>query len=119
MQPVHCIAVVESDELVRQLIARWLGDEGHTVVLVGAAPTKTAPDTDLMIMSVSSRRNAAARIRSIQQANETPLLVISAAFGRHQDRAELARQLGVRGVLAKPFTREELLVAIQEALGRD
>ena len=42
------IAIVESDELIRQLIARWLGDAGHQVVNSGA-------DVDLVIADVSGR----------------------------------------------------------------
>jgi CheY-like chemotaxis protein len=44
--------------------------------------------------------------------------VLSGRFRRGLARsAEAARRLGVEMVLPKPFTREELLSAVDEALG--
>lgn len=103
------IAIVESDELIRQLIVRWLGDAGHHVV-------DKAVDAGLVIADVSGRRHAAARIRAIKTACAGRILVISASFQRDQGQPGLARQLGVHAVLPKPFTREELHAAIAQAM---
>jgi DNA-binding response OmpR family regulator len=47
------------------------------------------------------------------------VLLISARFRRTQDpSASLASQLGVSAVLAKPFTRDELLSAVDAALAQ-
>lgn len=113
------VAIVESDELIRQLIARWLGDAGHVVVGMDVASANADPGVDLVIANVSSRRHAAARIRSLKAACASRILVISASFRRDPGQSDLARQLGIHAVLPKPFTREALHEAIAQAMRED
>jgi CheY-like chemotaxis protein len=68
--------------------------------------------------NVSNPRGAQALIRSLQAAHAAPILVLSARFLRGLGAStEAARRLGVRKVLPKPFTRKELLSAVEEAIG--
>lgn len=109
------VAIVESDELVRQLIVRWLGDAGHQVVERSVSPG----EADLVIVDVSGRRHATARIRAIQAACASRILVVSASFRRDPGQPDLARQLSVHAVLPKPFTGEALHAAIAQAMRED
>ena len=111
------IVIVETDDLIRGLLERWLGEVGYTVV----AATLDAPALErpprLVIVNVSKPRYPGAMIRSLEAAYAAPILVISGRFRRGLGRsADAARQLGVRRVLPKPFTRAELLAAVRESI---
>jgi CheY-like chemotaxis protein len=58
-------------------------------------------------------------VRAVQQAYlGTPVIAISARFRPGLDRSSwAARALSVRQLIAKPFTREDLLEAVREAIG--
>jgi len=111
------IAIVETDDLIRELLERWLGEAGYTVVAaVAGVPVKERP-VRLVIVNISSPRGVDGLIQSLQASYMAPILVISARFRRGlEGSADVARQLGVRKVLPKPFTRAELLVAVHESI---
>ncbi len=121
MSPNGYILIVETDDLIRGLLERWLGEAGYVVV---ASSSVTAARDDarekaprLVIANISRPRGAEALIRSLQATYPAPILVISARFRRGLEvSASAARQLGVRKVLPKPFTRRELLTAVRESL---
>ena len=111
------ILVVETDDLIRALLERWLKDAGYTVVLRSSGATASDEPPCLVIANVSSPRAGGALIRSLQATCPAPILAVSARLRRGLGAsAEAARQLGVRKVLPKPFTREELLAAVRESL---
>jgi DNA-binding response OmpR family regulator len=105
------IAIHEEDDLIRELLERWLGEAGYAVCRSGdEAPL-------LVIADVPSPGGAQARIEALQAVYAAPVLVLSARFRRGLGSSdEAARRLGVKKVLPKPFTREELLSVVQEAL---
>ncbi|MET1084328.1 MAG: response regulator [Burkholderiales bacterium] len=112
------ILVVESDDLIRQLLERWLGEAGYAVVAAASCPAALERVPCLVIANVSSPRNAAELIRSLQVRHAAPILVVSARFRRGLGSSvEVAQRLGVGKVLPKPFTREELLAAVGESIG--
>jgi DNA-binding response OmpR family regulator len=114
------VVVVETDDLIRGLLERWLGELGYSVVEAGEEAAKAAKAVRpvLVIANVSNPRGAQALIRSLQAAHAAPILVLSARFLRGLGAStEAARRLGVRKVLPKPFTRKELLSAVEEAIG--
>ncbi len=113
------IALVESDDLIRTLVEQWLAEAGHEVRRVTLDDLKRGNGIDLIIANVPRPRSASPLIRSLQAVHTAPLLLISATFLRRQgDSPELARQLGVSAVLAKPFTRGELMSAVARAMAR-
>jgi len=66
---------------------------------------------------IPSPRAAPSRIEALQALYAAPILVLSGRFRRGlAGSAEAARRLGVRKVLPKPFTRKELLSAVDEML---
>jgi CheY-like chemotaxis protein len=111
------ILVIETDDLIRELLERWLVEAGHTVVACAASDPAPEGAVRLVIADVESPRRADARIASLQAAYQAPMLVLSARFRRGLGTcAAAARQLGVQGVLPKPFTRADLLAAVSETI---
>lgn len=116
------ILIVETDDLIRQLVERWLSEAGYmvqtgtlkagNVIDVGADLTPA-----LIIVNVPNPRGAETLVRALERAHGAPVLVVSARFRRGLGGSvEAARRLGVRKVLPKPFTREELLAAVEESI---
>lgn len=115
MQREGYILVVETGDLIRGLLERWLGEAGHTVVTRAAGDPAPEGRLRLVIADVASPRRGGARIASLRAASRAAMLVLSARFRRGLGAAA-ARQLGVQRVLPKPFTRAELLPAVRETI---
>jgi DNA-binding response OmpR family regulator len=116
------ILVVEPDDLILGLLQRWLGEAGYSVVvefsegLPQGAGARFEPD--LVIIDVPMPRSAESLVKSVQETYAGPILLLSARLRRDTgSSSDVARQLGVRKVLPKPFTRGELLSAVGESIG--
>jgi DNA-binding response OmpR family regulator len=114
------IVVIEEDRLMRGLLAEWLSAEGYSVR--GAAPGDAGPKdrTDLVIVDVyMPRHEGAEKLRAVKAAQpDTPLIAISGQFRPGlAGSCTAAEALGVRQVIAKPFSRRELLAAVHDVIG--
>ena len=111
------VALVESDDLIRTLVERWLGEAGYAVKRVTIEDLRAGNGIDLIVADVASPRAATSLIRSLQAV---ALGALVAHFGQVASRpgasAALAQQLGVSAVLPKPFTRDELLTGVVAAM---
>ena len=109
----RCVVIVERDDLIRELLARWVTEAGYEVAIGGAPP----PATALVVADVPDPRQAAAVVKELGARYGAPVLLTSGRF-RFDVAAshEAARKFGVRRLLPKPFTREEFLVAVDETL---
>lgn len=121
MQQKGRILVVESNDLILDLLERWLGEAGYTVVVGTSQSLRQAVgeggEPELVIIDLPTPRIAEKIINSVKEVHASPILVLSARFRRGTGSSILvARQLGVRNVLAKPFTRAELLSAVSESI---
>ena len=116
MKKRHRIAVFDEDDSVRELVRRWLVDAGHEVE-THSSPTDIE-QADLVIADVASPRQAKPLLDDLAQtARGIAVLLISARFRTGQDGSlQLAVELGVDGVLPKPFTKRQLLAAVARAL---
>ena len=123
MQQKGRIVIVEPDDLIRGLLERWLGEAGYAVV-VGASQTLLGTVAEggaahLVIIDVSTPHSAENIVKSVREAHAGPILLLSARFRRGTNSSiSVAQQLGVRNVLPKPFTRDELLSAVGESIDR-
>ena len=121
MQQTQRIRVVEPDNQILGLLERWLGEAGYAVDVENSLSQFRAErdrgDPDLVIIDVPDPLGAEKLIESVRQVHAGAILLISARFRQGMgSSSSLARQLGVRNVLPKPFTRDELLSAVGESL---
>jgi len=110
-----CIVIVEPDELLHELLERWLVEAGYDVV----SPQDHAGAmvlAQLVVADISDPTSAGTTIEALQNTYAAPILALSARFRRGLGGcSEPAERLHVGKVLPKPFTREELLCAVHEA----
>ena len=115
------ILVVEPDDLILGLLERWLGEAGYIVVVETSQRLPEAVgdggEPHLVIIDVPTPRSAEKIIKSVREVFAGPMLLLSATFRRGTGSSSyVARQLGVRKILPKPFTRGELLSAVGESI---
>ena len=112
-----CIVIVEPDDLIRELLERWLGEAGYGVILSAKNHSPAMVKPQLVIADISSSDSAGTTIGALRVAYSAPILALSARFRRGLGGSvETAHRLDVCKVLPKPFTREELLAAASEAI---
>ena len=111
------IVTIEPDELIRGLLEGWLRDAGYTVVIGDYEKRAREDEPLLVIANVPSPRPQEPLMRALGRLYSAPILALSARFRRGlSPSTEAARRLGVRKVLPKPFTQEELLEAVRASL---
>jgi DNA-binding response OmpR family regulator len=115
-----CIVVVEPDELIRELLERWLVEAGYQVVLAYKDHGHAMVTPRLVITDISEPGSAGNTIDALQAAHAAPILALSARFRRGLgSSSEPAQRLHVEKVLPKPFMRRQLLRAVREILKRE
>ena len=116
------VLVADDDPAARASLARLLQGKGFDVAVADGGESalallqETTPDvliTDLHMPGLDG-------LQLLQRAREeTPDLVVVLLTGMaHVDTAVRAMQLGAEHYLTKPFTKDELLSAIETHIGR-
>jgi len=112
-----CIVIVEPDDLIRELLESWLGEAGYGVILSAKDHNANVIDTQLVIADISRPSSAEGTIEALRDTYSAPILALSARFRQGLGgSSEAAHRLQVVNVLPKPFTREELLAAVSDAI---
>ena len=119
MTPI--VVIIEEDELLRALVAEWLSAAGYRVLAGTPAAPPAGDNADLVIVDVYMPRSEGAdAVRRAQSRHpHATVIAMSAQFDAGVRRSwRAARDLGAWRLIAKPFSREELLGTVQAAVGR-
>ncbi len=116
------ILVIEDDDVLRGIVVDWLWRAGYAVV--GAADGRhglwafRADPADLVItdMVMPNREGILPMIRLHEESPGTPIVAIAGL--RSPQDLDVTLKLGASRTLAQPFTREALLGAVYEGMGR-
>ncbi len=113
------ILVVDDEQLIREVIADILKDEGYDVLLasggrkmIGLLETER-PDMVLLdvMMSDGNGREALQHMRSNPELKHIPVIVITTGIGGYPAVD------GATEVLEKPFDLDQLLTAVVKTIG--
>lgn len=116
------ILVIDDDPDIREVTQRMLQSAGHIVTLAadgleGLACMRSAP-ADLVIADLyMPGKEGVETIQELRQRfHELPIIAISGKLTAAVTMLTVARHLGALATLQKPFSREELLEAVEKAL---
>jgi len=114
------IVVIEQDIAMRTLFCEWLEAEGYGVRGRSDRPTAIESDIDLVIVDLLNLPTQGAE--AVRQVRNTfpgaTLIGISTQLSRTLAAdSPQARALGVSGLVTKPCTRSELMLAVVDAIG--
>jgi two-component system, response regulator PdtaR len=116
------VVIAEDEALIRMDLAEMLAEEGYVVVgqaADGAAAVDLAEQErpDLVILDVKMPvLDGIAAAERIAQARIAPVVILTAFSQR--ELVDRARDAGAMAYLVKPFTRSDLVPAIEIALSR-
>jgi CheY-like chemotaxis protein len=105
---------------MRGLLVEWLSAAGYSVSAAAPGETDAPDETDLVIVDVYMPRHEGAKaLRAVKAAYPgAPLIAISSQFRPGLVGSSTAADaLGVRQVMAKPFSRSDLLEAVRSVIG--
>jgi DNA-binding response OmpR family regulator len=110
---VKRVLIVEHDSLHRDLIREWL-DEGGVQAVYADSPAQVVADIDAVLVDVSGQQQARATVDSWRRAYPHVVLVLVSGrfFAGDMANHAMAARLGAASILAKPFTRADLWVAL-------
>lgn len=114
------IAIYERDELLQGLLREWLNGAGYD--LWSSELQRDPAAVDLAIVSIATpKEESDAMLRHVRMLHpQTPVIGLTGrARSGLSSAGAAARALGVERVMAKPLTREELLVAVQDVIHRE
>jgi DNA-binding response OmpR family regulator len=117
------ILLIDDDDPLRSVIAQNLVIAGHTVVQAadgrqGVDLFHTTPiDLVLTDLVMPGKEGVETIIELHRERPELPIIAMSGGMPRSAMYLDIAAKLGARRALAKPFTPETLLKAIDDVLG--
>jgi CheY-like chemotaxis protein len=114
------IVIIEEDKLMRGLLVEWLSAAGYSVSAAAPGDGHAPDKADLVIVDVYMPRHEGAKtLRAVKAAHPgAPLIAISSQFRPGLVGSSTAAEaLGVNQVIAKPFSRRDLLEAVQSVIG--
>ncbi len=121
-RPPLRILVAEDEALIRMDLVEMLGEEGYDVVAQaadGAAAVELAEQErpDLVVLDVKMPKlDGISAAQRIAEQRIAPVVILT-AFGQ-RELVERARDAGAMAYVVKPFTKNDLVPAIEMALSR-
>jgi len=118
----HRVVIAEDEALIRMDLAEMLAEEGYVVVgqaADGEQAIQLAEEhkPDLVILDVKMPRlDGITAAERIAEKRIAPVVILTAFSQR--DLVERARDAGAMAYLVKPFTRNDLVPAIEMAVSR-
>ena len=120
--PVRRVVIAEDEALIRLDLAEMLGEEGYNVV--GQAGDGERAVTlaeehrpDLVVLDVKMPKlDGISAAQRIAEQRIAPVVILTAFSQR--DLVERARDAGAMAYLVKPFTKSDLVPAIEMAVSR-
>lgn len=114
------ILIIEHDDLIRGLLDEWLGAAGYSTRHAQACESDSGGPADLVIIDIFMPKlgcqGALGKVKKAQP--KAKVIAISAQFRPGLScSTEVARQLNVFRALSKPFSRTDLLDAVEAAIG--
>jgi CheY-like chemotaxis protein len=118
------ILVIEDDKQFREMLAQMLEQAGHQVEtaangILGMAQFRQSPP-DLVITDILMPEKDGIDVIIEMKREQDDIRIIAISGGRRnitpQFNLDSAGLIGVRQTLTKPFNRQQLLQAIQDAL---
>jgi AmiR/NasT family two-component response regulator len=116
------VVIAEDEALIRLDLAEMLGEEGYDVVGQagdGEKAVQLAEDLrpDLVVLDVNMPRlDGITAAQRIAEQRIAPVVILT-AFGQ-RELVERARDAGAMAYLVKPFTKNDLVPAIEMAVSR-
>jgi DNA-binding NtrC family response regulator len=115
------ILILEEDDLIRGLLKEQLVGAGYDVQLgdprLAPSARLSEDNVELIIADICMPKDQGAeRIRALKQVYLGASVIVISGRVCSGGSAEAARRLGVRKVLSKPFSREDLLDAVRAAI---
>jgi DNA-binding NtrC family response regulator len=118
------ILVADDEESIRNLVARWLTEGAHRVMMVGSATEAFAAmkkqQFDLVITDVlMPDGDGLDLIAAMKRSQPGARILAISGGGRYVERTDclkMARGLGAHVVVMKPFTWAQLEAGMVEAL---
>ncbi len=107
------VLVVERDNLQRELISEWLRESGVQMLTPESAAEGRA-EVDAILIDVTCQQQAHETLASWRSAHPRAALVLASGRFSRGDMANdaMAARFGVTRILAKPFTRKDLWLAL-------
>jgi DNA-binding response OmpR family regulator len=120
------ILLIDDNDLMRGLVSEWLEGSGYTVRYAANSAAALAHlelyPTALIIMDIAMPKHCGKLMVKVLRRKYSRILIIAASAHFHLGLTQspaAARQLGADRLLAKPFSRKDLLDAVREVFGQD
>ncbi len=122
VRPALRVVVAEDEALIRMDLVEMLGEEGYDVVGQAsdgerAVELAQGEQPDLVVLDVKMPRlDGISAAKRIAEQRIAPVVILT-AFGQ-RELVERARDVGAMAYVVKPFTKDDLVPAIEMAVSR-
>ena len=117
------ILIIDGDDSVRESLRRTLHKEGYTIMEAsegrrGLKQLERQPVDVILLDMFMPDKDGLETIMALRRTHPGMKIIAMSGggFKGRVDVLDVAKKLGVRRTLAKPFTREELIEAVEQVV---